>query len=217
MAPALIVTIVRHAETEENRLRVVQGQLDTKLSDAGRKQAEVVAAALAAPEVPFSHAFSSDLSRSVETAEAILRYHPHLRLEKQEILRERSCGSAEGKPWTGPVPDMESFDALKARTLQWWISTITPLITIGPESDGSDRPWHVLVVGHGAFIRTLVLALIDHDRGLLSVEPGTQVGKCFNTSVTTFHLESPIQGTLVRYGDIAHFFREASNAVNARP
>ena len=107
MAPALIVTIVRHGETEENRLRIVQGQLDTKLSDAGRKQADVVAAALAAPEVPFSHAFSSDLSRSVEvrfssnwsgpssdrsdpkTAEAILRYHPHLRLQKQELLRER--------------------------------------------------------------------------------------------------------------------------------
>lgn len=66
MAPALIVTIVRHGETDENRLRIVQGQLDTKLSAAGRQQAAVVAAALAVPEVPFSHAFSSDLSRSVE-------------------------------------------------------------------------------------------------------------------------------------------------------
>ena len=116
MAPALIVTIVRHAETEENRLRIVQGQLDTKLSDAGRKQADVVAAALAAPEDPFSHAFSSDLSRCVEvrlssnwsgpwsdrsdpkTAEAILRYHPHLRLEKQELLRERVTNTRRVSP-----------------------------------------------------------------------------------------------------------------------
>lgn len=66
MAPALIVTIVRHGETEENRLRMVQGQLDTKLSTAGQQQAAMVAAALAVPEVPFSHAFSSDLGRSVE-------------------------------------------------------------------------------------------------------------------------------------------------------
>ena len=66
MAPALVVTIVRHGETDENRLRIVQGQLDTKLSAAGRQQAAMVAAALAVPEVPFSHAFSSDLSRSVE-------------------------------------------------------------------------------------------------------------------------------------------------------
>jgi len=66
MAPVLIVTIVRHAETDENRLRIVQGQLDTKLSAAGRQQATMVATALAVPSVPFSHAFSSDLSRSVE-------------------------------------------------------------------------------------------------------------------------------------------------------
>ena len=123
----------------------------------------------------------------------------------------QSCGSAEGKPWTGPAPDMESQDALEARALQWWTDTITPLIPIGPEPESSDR--HVLVVGHGAFIRALVLALIDHERGLLSAEPGTEVGKCFNTGVTTFHLESPNQGTLVRYGDITHIFRQASDVV----
>ena len=108
---------------------------------------------------------------------------------------------------------MEPLDALQARTLQWWISTILPLIPIGPESHRSDRPWHVLVVGHGLFIRTLVLALVDHERGLLSVEPGTQVGRCFNTAVTTIHLESPNQGTLVQYGDITHIHKQASNVV----
>jgi len=106
---------------------------------------------------------------------------------------------------------MEPFDALKARTLQWWVGTITPLIPIGPESDRSDRPLHVLVVGHGAFIRTLILALMDHGQGLLSVEPGTRVGQCFNTAVTTIHLESASQGTLIRYGDITHIFKQAPN------
>ena len=107
---------------------------------------------------------------------------------------------------------MEPFDALKARTLQWWTGTITPLIRVS-EPDSSDRPWHVLVIGHGAFIRTLVVALIK--QGFLSVEQGTRVGQCFNTAVTTFHLESPHQGTLVRYGDIAHIFRRASNVIEA--
>ena len=107
---------------------------------------------------------------------------------------------------------METFDALKNRTLQWWNDTITPLISIGLKSDSSDRPLHVLVVGHGAFIRTLILTLIDRNPGLLSVEPGTRVGQCFNTAVTTIHLESPSQGNLVRYGDIAHMFKQAPNA-----
>jgi len=106
---------------------------------------------------------------------------------------------------------MESFDALKTRTLQWWTGTITPLIPVDPKSDTSDRPPHVLVVGHGAFIRTLMLTLIDYEPGLLSVEPGTRVGQCFNTAVTTIHLESPSQGTLVRYGDITHIFKQAPN------
>ena len=115
---------------------------------------------------------------------------------------------------------MEPFDALKARTLQWWIGTVTPLIPtrlepepMGLESDSSDRPLHALVVGHGAFIRTLILALIDHGQELLSVEPGTRVGQCFNTAVTTIHLESPSQGALVKYGDITHIFEQAPNVV----
>ncbi|SRR5258706_357686 len=115
---------------------------------------------------------------------------------------------------------METFKSLQARTLQWWIGTITPLVPIGLESDSSDRPLHVLVVGHGAFIRALIMTLIDHKRGLLSVEPGTRVGQCFNTAVTTIHLESPSQGTLVRYGDIAHIFKQAPNVAqdsNVRP
>src|SRR5882757_8971495 len=107
---------------------------------------------------------------------------------------------------------METFDTLQARTLQWWTGTITPLVPIGLESNSSDRPLHVLVVGHGAFIRALIMTLINHKRGaLLSVEPGTHVGQCFNTAVTTIHLESPSQGTLVRYGDIAHIFKQAPN------
>lgn len=106
---------------------------------------------------------------------------------------------------------METFEDLQARTLQWWTGTITPLVPIGFESDSSDRPLHVLAVGHGAFIRTLIMALINHQRGLLSVEPGTCVGQCFNTAITTIHLESPSQGTLVRYGDIAHLFKQAPN------
>ena len=106
---------------------------------------------------------------------------------------------------------METFDALQTRALQWWNGTITPLVSIGLKSDSSDLPLHVLVVGHGAFIRALTLALIDHKRGLLSVEPGTRVGQCFNTAVTTIHLESSSQGNLVRYGDIAHIFKQTPN------
>jgi bisphosphoglycerate-dependent phosphoglycerate mutase len=106
---------------------------------------------------------------------------------------------------------METLVALKARTLLWWTSTITPLIPIAIKSDSPDRALHVLVVGHGAFIRALILALMDHEQGLLSVEPGTRVAICFNTAVTVIHLESPSKGTLIRYGDITHIIKPVPN------
>ena len=105
---------------------------------------------------------------------------------------------------------MESHDALKARALQWWFGSITPLVPTCLKLDSSDRrPVHALVVGHGAFIRMLIVALMDHVQDILSVEPGTRVGQCFNTGVTTIHLESPSRGTLVRYGDITHISKRA--------
>lgn len=103
--PALFVYLVRHGETDENRLGVIQGQLDTELNDAGRLQAKTVGRAL--QKVPFSHAFSSDSHRAMDvgsskislfssaernrcqTAKAILEFHPSVLLIPSERLRER--------------------------------------------------------------------------------------------------------------------------------
>lgn len=60
--PFAQVYIVRHGQTEENRLRIIQGQLDTALNAAGLAQAKQVADAL--QHVSFDTAFSSDLSRA---------------------------------------------------------------------------------------------------------------------------------------------------------
>jgi 2,3-bisphosphoglycerate-dependent phosphoglycerate mutase len=58
------VYLVRHGETEENKLGIVQGQLNTQLNKTGRDQAEILAQAL--KDVPFSHGFTSDLSRAAD-------------------------------------------------------------------------------------------------------------------------------------------------------
>lgn len=54
--------IVRHGETEWNRMRKIQGQLDIPLNETGLKQAMLVAEALR--DIPFVRAFSSDLQRA---------------------------------------------------------------------------------------------------------------------------------------------------------
>ena len=63
------IVIVRHGETESNRLGLFRGRLDVPLNETGRAQARRAAEALAAK--PISHVYSSPLSRAVETARAI--------------------------------------------------------------------------------------------------------------------------------------------------
>lgn len=61
---AAIVYLVRHGETDENRQKIMQGQLDTQLNAAGLEQAQLTANAL--EHVNFVAAHSSDLSRAVQ-------------------------------------------------------------------------------------------------------------------------------------------------------
>ena len=56
------IYLVRHGETDHNRFGIIQGQLNTKLSDLGIEQAKQVAIKL--QSVKFDHVFSSDLDRA---------------------------------------------------------------------------------------------------------------------------------------------------------
>jgi len=86
------IYIVRHGETEENKQKIIQGQLDTQLNAEGEKQADLVAKALR--DIPFDVCYSSDLRRAASTTERIVVYHSGVRLEKPQALRERVCRPA---------------------------------------------------------------------------------------------------------------------------
>ena len=66
------VYIVRHGETDHNRLGIIQGQLNTKLSDLGVEQAKTVGQYL--KNVQFNYAFSSDLDRAYYVLATICFY-----------------------------------------------------------------------------------------------------------------------------------------------
>lgn len=87
------IVLIRHGETDWNRVRRLQGHLDVELNAYGRKQAQAVAQALAS-EVP--HAiYASDLSRARATAQAIADIHG-MRVRVDGALRERCYGAFEG-------------------------------------------------------------------------------------------------------------------------
>lgn len=67
------LVIVRHGETEANRLGIFRGRLDVALNENGRAQARALGEALAAP--PIEAVFSSPLARALDTARAVASVH----------------------------------------------------------------------------------------------------------------------------------------------
>jgi probable phosphoglycerate mutase len=87
------ITVIRHGETEWNRLGLHQGMLDSPLTSRGREQAYHVAELL--QHYTFHKLYSSDLGRAVETARIIAGILK-LDIAFDERLRERNLGKLGG-------------------------------------------------------------------------------------------------------------------------
>ena len=158
------IYFVRHGETDWNKERKIQGQVDIPLNEFGRHLARETAKGLR--DVPFDVCFTSPLGRARETAQIILQGRDVPILEDKRILEmnfgvlEGKCCSKEG--WD--VPDSfqmffddpvhyqapeggEDFQAVRKRTgdfLNWLFA---------PEQY---RDSTVLVTTHGAAMAGLL-------------------------------------------------------------
>ncbi|GBG31741.1 Phosphoglycerate mutase 2 [Hondaea fermentalgiana] len=94
----VVVVCVRHGETNFNREKRLQGQLDTELSELGKKQAARTASYLAAQHkaTGFDNAVSSDLRRAFETATCIAKACNLGTVNKEPRLRELHAGVLQG-------------------------------------------------------------------------------------------------------------------------
>ena len=90
----MILYVVRHGETDWNKERKIQGQVDIPLNEFGRHLARETAKGLR--DVPFDVCFTSPLGRARETAEIILQGRDVPILEDKRIL-EMNFGVLEGK------------------------------------------------------------------------------------------------------------------------
>ena len=70
---ATTILVIRHGETDWNRERVFRGVFDIPLNDNGRDQARLAGEALRLDKI--DAAYSSPLSRAVETANIVLEPH----------------------------------------------------------------------------------------------------------------------------------------------
>src|SRR5690349_21420110 len=87
--------VVRHGESEWNRIHRYQGQADVALSDLGQRQAEALAQRLR--NEPLDAIYTSPLQRAARTAEAIARFHPSVPFCTESALLEINHGAWEGK------------------------------------------------------------------------------------------------------------------------
>lgn len=87
------LVLVRHGETESNRLGLALGREDVALNELGVRQAQRLAGALASETV--AAIYSSPLRRTMDMARAIAAAH-RLEVRRDERLIEMDIGEAEG-------------------------------------------------------------------------------------------------------------------------
>lgn len=143
------IFLIRHGETVDNALQIMQGQTQGELNEQGREQARQVAQRLAAQ--PVDVFISSDLHRAIQTAEIIAAPHG-MPVKQTPLLRERDWGSftgrfipdLKGEAWPD---DIESEPALLQRASDFlqYVTTTYP---------GK----RVVAVGHG-IINKAILAV----------------------------------------------------------
>ena len=90
----LHIYLFRHGETYFNRSKRFTGRINSRLNPKGLKQANLIAEKL--KEKKFQMAFKTSLSRSSDSLEIVLRYHPECKsVIVDDRMIERSYGVFE--------------------------------------------------------------------------------------------------------------------------
>ncbi len=88
------IILIRHGETEWNRLHRFQGRSDIALNPKGNEQARALALTL--KDETITAIYSSPLLRAIETATHIGKFHPSTPIMKEVGLMEMNLGDFEG-------------------------------------------------------------------------------------------------------------------------
>ena len=115
------ICIIRHGETDWNKQGRIQGQIDIPLNETGRAQA--LAMAYNSAHFRFSAIFSSDLTRAMETANALAQ-REKLAITTLPQLRERHYGIFQGVVKSeAPEQYPEAYALYQARDLNYNFET----------------------------------------------------------------------------------------------
>ena len=166
-----VLVLVRHGESEWNRLNRFTGWEDVNLSEEGMAEAHRAGERLAAEGRTFDIAFTSKLKRAHNTLDIILGElnQQNLKTVKDAALNERDYGDLVGiskeearKRWGAhqvhlwqrsydiAPPGGESLKDTASRVLPYFEKHIAPELRAGK---------NVIVVAHGNSLRALIMQL----------------------------------------------------------
>ena len=197
--------LVRHGQTEWNRVGRAQGQADPPLNREGLEQAEAVGARLA--PVPFEAAYSSDLARAADTAAPVMRGRD-TPITYRRDLREKSFGEWEGMSYEevrrlyptiwdelfDERPDFAPPGGESDRTLLERAAGAAARIGARHEGAGGN----LLVVSHGGTLRAMMASMLGLPVGAMWRLRLSNAG----LSVVTFYEEGGV--TLDLLNDTSH-------------
>ncbi len=188
---------VRHGSTDWNEEKRWQGYTDVPLNERGRFEAECLARRLRG--IKFDGVWSSDLSRSMETARIAM---PGAEIHPDSRLREIPMGVAEGHVWS------ELTASQQERIEKWW-SDPYGLKFPGTNESLRDtetrlRQWRdelpdgrYLVFTHGGTMRCLMWEITGSPKGLAwTMELG-------NTGIIRARYDGDLK-ILVCFNDMSH-------------
>jgi broad specificity phosphatase PhoE len=148
--------LVRHGETMENRLHILQGQMPGRLTAKGISQINKLAGFLAAFHIDVC--FTSDLRRAVDTAHIIATKHPKIKVVEDARLRERYLGKLQGQTipagWNGtdPYENTEPMQALYER--------VNSFLFYLQQNHATDT---ILIISHGITLKVLLSICLGYD------------------------------------------------------
>jgi 2,3-bisphosphoglycerate-dependent phosphoglycerate mutase len=166
-----VLVLVRHGESEWNKLNLFTGWRDPNLTEKGVEEAHRAGKLLKAEGIKFDIAFTSVLTRAQRTLGLILGElgQTDLKTIKDQALNERDYGELSGlnkddarKKWGEeqvliwrrsfdvPPPGGESLKDTAARTLPYYDAKIWPEVKAGR---------NVIVAAHGNSLRSMIMQL----------------------------------------------------------
>lgn len=152
--------LIRHGETDWNRIGRCQGVADIVLNENGKRQAREVAHSLKDSDI--AAVYSSDLKRAHETAQHIADHHG-LTVQLEPGLQEMNQGDLEGLTF----PDIRDQ---YAEVLKQWRESPETLRLPSGESlvEVQNRAWEVFEKVHDAHIGETIVA-VSHNLTIITL------------------------------------------------